>query len=220
VVETSDTDLSDGSATLLIPSGQQTAAFTALPAETTYHFKIFPYSSGTSINYKTNDPVPSLVLTTLPDTGSLPAAPVLGTTCYPHSAGFTVTWNPVPDATDYRLDVSESPTFSGSSSTLLAENFDASAVVPGSWTNGGTTNGTSNVHYRSAPNCRALASGSSLTTPAVNFPSNLSFYVDSSGNGSGNTATVSYSINNGAWLPRGIHHIDPQDHQPHRFTQA
>jgi hypothetical protein len=39
-----------------------------------------------------------------------------------------------------------------------------------------------------------------LITPAVNFPSNLSFYVDSSGAGNGKTATVSYSINNGTWL--------------------
>ncbi len=201
VPETSDTDLSDGSATLLIPSGQQAAAFTGLPAGTTYRFKIYPYSSGTSINYKTNDPVPALVLSTLPDTGSVPAAPVLGTTYYPHSTGFTVTWNPVPGATDYRLDVSESPTFSGGSSTLLSENFDASLSVPATWTDGGTANDTFAIHYSSASNCRALGTSDTLITPAVNFPSNLSFYVDSSGGGNGKTATVSYSINNGAWLP-------------------
>jgi hypothetical protein len=200
VLPTSDTNLSDGSATLLIPGGQQTATFTGLPTETTYHFKVYPYSSGTFINYKTSAPVPSLVLATLPDTGSIPAPPVLSANYYPYSAGFTVTWNRVPGATDYRLDVSKSPTFSGGSNTLLAENFDASSGVPANWTNGGTGISTQTTHIRSAPNCRALASGNTLTTPAVNFPSNLSFYVDSSSAGSGNTATVSYSINNGTWL--------------------
>ncbi len=200
VLETADTNLADGSATLLIPSGQQAAAFTGLPTETTYHFKIYPFSSGNPINYKTSNPVPALVLATLPDTSFIPAAPVLGATCYPHSAGFTVTWNPVPGATEYRLDVSESPTFSGGSSTLLFENFDASSAVPVTWTNGATENGTSSVHYRSAPNCRALGGpADTLITPAVNFPSNLSFNVDASGNGNGKTATISYSINNGAW---------------------
>ncbi|MGL4399030.1 MAG: endonuclease/exonuclease/phosphatase family protein [Luteolibacter sp.] len=201
VLETSDTNLSDGSATLLIPGGQQAAAFTGLPTDTTYHFKIYPYSSGNPINYKTNSSVPSLVLATLSDTGSLPAAPVLGTTYYPHSTGFTVTWNQVPGATGYRLDVSRSPTFSGASSTLLSENFDASIAAPPSWTDGGTENRSDSFHYRSAPNCRALGPADTLITPAVNFPSNLSFNVDASSNGNGQTATVSYSINNGAWLP-------------------
>ena len=202
VPETADTNLADGSATLLIPSGQQAAAFTGLPAVTTYHFKIYPYSSGNPINYKTNNPVPSLVLATLPDTSSLPAAPVLGSTYYPHSGGFIITWNPVAGATDYRLDVSASPTFSGGSGTLLSENFDAGSSLPATWTNGGTENGTSSSHYRSAPNCRALgAPTDTLITPAVNLPSNLSFNVDASNASNGQTATVSYSINNGAWQP-------------------
>ncbi len=199
--EISDINLSDGNATLLIPSGQQAAAFTGLPNGTTYHFKIYPYSSGNPINYKTNGSVPSLALSTLPDTGPVPAAPVLGTTYYPHSAGFTVTWNQDPGATDYRLDVSESPTFSGGSSTLLSESFDASSAVPATWTDGGTANDTLSSHYRSASNCRALGAADTLITPAVNFPNNLSFYVDSSSGGNGMTATVSYSVNNGTWLP-------------------
>ncbi len=201
VLETADTSLADGSATLLIPSGQQAAAFIGLPTETTYHFKIYPYSSGNPINYKTGNPVPALVLATLPETSFIPAAPVLGATYYPHSEGLTVTWNPVPGATEYRLDVSESPTFSGGSSTLLSENFDASSAVPAGWSNEGTANRSDSTHYSSAPNCRSLGLGHKLTTPAVNFPSNLSFNVDSSSPGNGQSATVSYSINNGAWLP-------------------
>jgi hypothetical protein len=99
------------------------------------------------------------------------------------------------------MEVSESTTFSGGSSNLVSETFDASTAVPATWTNGGTGISTVATHYRSAPNCRALAVGNTLITPAVNFPSNLSFYVDSSNNGNGMTAGVSYSINNGAWLP-------------------
>lgn len=200
VTQAADTVLSDGSATLLIPSGQQSASFTGLPFETTYHFKIYPYSNGTSINYKTDGSVPSLVLTTLPEIGTVPSAPVLGSTYYPHAAGFTVTWNPVPGATDYRLDISESPIFSGNSSTLLAENFDAATTIPATWTHAGTINSSTSGHPSSLPNARGLGTGTSLTTPAVDLPSSLSFNVDSSGGGNGKNATVSYSINNGPWL--------------------
>jgi endonuclease/exonuclease/phosphatase family metal-dependent hydrolase len=201
VMETSDIDLSDGRATLLIPSGQQTASFTGLPSETTYHFKIYPYASGTLIDYKTNDAIPYLTLATLADIGSIPAAPVLGSTFYPHATGFTVTWNPVLGASDYRLDVSTSSTFSGNASTLVTERFDASSAVPATWTHVSTTNSSTNGHPSSPPNARGLGTGSNLTTPAVNFPSTLSFNVDSSSGGNGQTATVSYSINSGAWLP-------------------
>lgn len=199
VVETPDGDLSDGSATLLVPTGQQTAAFTGLPAETTYYFKIYPYANGTPINYKTDGTIPSLTLATLPPVAPLPAAPVLASVLYPHAAGFTITWDEVAGATDYRIDVSESPTFSGGSSNILSENFDASTSAPSNWVDTGTANETLASHYSSASNCRALGNLDTLVTPAVDYPSELSFFVDASGGGNGITATVSYSINNGTW---------------------
>lgn len=199
VDETPDYDLADGSASILVPAGQQAAIFTGLPPDTTYHFRLYPYASGTSINYKTDGVVPILAIASLPDSGVLPAAPVLSSTYYAHSGGFTITWNEVPGATGYRIDVSESPTFSGGTRTILSENFDSSANTPAAWIDGGTANDTLASHCNSAPNCRALASDDTLTTPAVDFPSALSFYVDSSSGGNGSTATLSYSVDNGDW---------------------
>ena len=80
----------------------------------------------------------------------------------------------------------------------LSENFDASTAVPAGWTNNGTVNWNNAAHYKSPPNCRALATGQSLQTPGVDYPTNLSFNVDSSTAGNNKTGTVSYSTDGGA----------------------
>ena len=59
----------------------------------------------------------------------------------------------------------------------LTENFDASTGVPAGWTDGGTANDSVSGHYQSSPNCRAMGAGDTLQTPAVDYPSNLSFFV-------------------------------------------
>lgn len=91
----------------------------------------------------------------------------------------------------------------GASAADLFENFDASTSVPAGWIDGGTVNDADAGHVQSAPNCRALGTNDTLQTPAVDFPTNLSFYVDSSSGGAGKSATVDYSINGGAWVALG-----------------
>ena len=86
---------------------------------------------------------------------------------------------------------------------LLSENFDVSASVPVGWTDGGTTNDTVSGHPGSAPNCRAFGTNDTLTTPAVDYPTNLSFYVDASSGGDGKTAWVSYRIGSNDWVALG-----------------
>lgn len=86
---------------------------------------------------------------------------------------------------------------------LLFENFDASTSVPPGWNDVGTANDTVSGHPSSAPNCRALGAGDTLTTPPVDFPTNLSFYVDASTGGNGQTAWVSYRIGEGDWIALG-----------------
>ncbi len=83
----------------------------------------------------------------------------------------------------------------------LTENFDANSTVPAGWINGGTGNDSVSTHYQSAPNCRSFAAGQSLQTPPVDYPTNLSFYVDASNNGNGKTATVDYSLDGTSWTP-------------------
>ncbi|MBU1694065.1 MAG: hypothetical protein KKC51_08895, partial [Verrucomicrobia bacterium] len=91
----------------------------------------------------------------------------------------------------------------GTSTNLIDENFDASTSVPAGWTDGGTANDTLASHYSSAPNCRALGAADTLQTPAVNYPTQIVFYVDSSSGGEGQTASVDYNINGGSWVQIG-----------------
>ncbi len=85
----------------------------------------------------------------------------------------------------------------------LTENFDAGTAVPAGWINGGTANWNNAAHYQSAPNCRSFAAGQSLQTPLVDYPTNLSFYVDASNNGNNKTGTVEYSVGGGSWVLLG-----------------
>jgi len=200
IIISPDTDLSDGFAQVVVAAGIGSFRFGGLAAETEYFFEIFPYTDSGSVDYKTDGAVPSLTVSTLPVVGNPPAAPTLGQVYYRHAAGFTATWDFVESATEYRIDVSESDTFSGGSgANLLDVNFDASSNLPAGWADGGTENQANIAHYSSSPNCRALEPGSSLETPAVDNPVELRFYADSSGNGNGETATVRYSIGGGSW---------------------
>lgn len=91
----------------------------------------------------------------------------------------------------------------GAEAADLFENFDAGTAVPTGWTDGGTANDVDAGHVQSAPNCRALGTNDTLQTPAVDFPTNLSFYVDASSGGNGKSATVDYSVGGGAWISLG-----------------
>jgi len=197
---TIDSDLSDGSAAITVNQGVQAAVFSGLAPETTYNFRIYPYTDSGSIDYKVDGTVPAVSLTT--DAAPVvPDAPTLGLVYYRSANSFTVTWDLVDDATGYQLDVSESPTFTTSTGgVLLSENFDASTDLPTGWVNSGTANQTNSSHYSSAPNCRAFRPGDTLETPAVDNPVELEFNVDSSNGGNGKTATISYSIGGGSWM--------------------
>ena len=85
----------------------------------------------------------------------------------------------------------------------LTENFDASAALPAGWIDGGSTNWSNASHYKSSPNCRAMGVGDTLQTPLVDYPTNLSFYVDASSGGNNRTGTVDYSVVEGSWTPLG-----------------
>ena len=91
----------------------------------------------------------------------------------------------------------------GAEAADLFENFDAGTAVPTGWIDGGTANDVDAGHVQSAPNCRALGTNDTLQTPAVDFPTNLSFYVDASSGGNGKSATVDYSVGGGAWISLG-----------------
>ncbi len=84
---------------------------------------------------------------------------------------------------------------------LLWEQFDEGMDVPADWVNSGTERDTS--HFQSGPLCRALSAGDTLMTPAVDFPTNISFYVDASVAGNGQTAEVAYRSGANEWTHLG-----------------
>jgi hypothetical protein len=63
--QTNDTDLSDGSGVVNVAHGIQEYNWTDLDEQTTYYFKIYPYSNtGETIDYKTDGTVPTASATT------------------------------------------------------------------------------------------------------------------------------------------------------------
>lgn len=201
VLPTSDSDLSDGAAMLAVSQGTETVLFSGLTPETEYFFSVFPYVGSTIPNYKTDGTVPITSVETLASNVDLPDAPVLGSVLYEHSAGFTLSWERIEGATSYRLDVTEGSGFSGGGTgLLLSEDFDDDTDVPAGWDNDGSGFSSTSSHYSSAPYARAMGSGDNLISPSVDQPSQLSFYVDSSNGGEGQTGSVSYSIGGGAWV--------------------
>ena len=131
------------------------SGFTGFAAGTLYTFKIYPYNnSGGNIRYLTTDEP------TLSSQELLPAAPSAAPTFSAVSAsGFTVTWNAVTGADDYRLDISTVSNFA----TFVSgyENLTVSGtsrVVTG--LEGGTT-----YHVRVRA---ANLAGSSVSSAAAN----------------------------------------------------
>jgi lamin tail-like protein/type IX secretion system substrate protein len=82
--EADDEDLSDGSGVVSAAHGDESFNWTGLDAETTYYFKIYPFTnSGTLINYKTDGTVPSATQATTaapdePTVGELIITEVVG----------------------------------------------------------------------------------------------------------------------------------------------
>ena len=87
----------------VVASGVEVANFTGLDENTTYFFKIWPFTnSGAAIDYKTDGTVPQDEATT---TYGIPAAPVATAATDVSAIGFTANWNAVAGATGYSLDV-------------------------------------------------------------------------------------------------------------------
>jgi hypothetical protein len=122
---TNDTSVSDGSAQVKVTPGSAISysGFTGFAAGSTYTFALFPYNnSGTNINFKVaSAPTFSAVL--------LPVAPATPTFASVTATGFTVNWDAVTGATDYRLDVATDSGFtsfvSGYSDLTVASNSQA-----------------------------------------------------------------------------------------------
>ena len=118
-----------------------------------------------------------------------------------NTTDFTAAWSASSGATSYRLDVATNSNFSGgggAGGTLIDEDFTDFS----DWTDSGTASDT--THAGAASPCRSLGAGASLTSPSVNYPTQMTFYVDASSGGNGKVTTNYYSLDGGAsWTPLG-----------------
>jgi len=87
-------------------------------------------------------------------------------------------------------------TINNASSICISEDFDDFS----DWTNNGTSTDNVASHAGNSIPCRAVQVGDNIISPLVNNPNTLTFFQDASGGGNGNTATVDYRINGGAWI--------------------
>ncbi len=127
---------------------------------------------------------------------STASVPVATTATSLTENSFTANWNAVLSATEYRLDVATSNSFSsGSGGTLISEDFTNG--VSSNWVDTGTS--TDATHPGIASPSRAFGPEDSLETPAVNNPSRITFFTDASSSGSGKTADIEYKIGSGSW---------------------
>ncbi len=118
-----------------------------------------------------------------------------------------VTWNDVAVAVlfgIYRNTLDEFDT-----ATAIATNFRAGNVLLAEdfvdwtdWTNGGTAEDNLASHYGAGAPCRALGANDALTSPPVNYPTQLTFHADTSA--SGTQTTNYYSLDGGStWMALG-----------------
>jgi hypothetical protein len=117
------------------------------------------------------------------------------------SNSFTVNWTATTGGTTYQVQVATDDVFTAraaSKGILLTEDFADFS----DWTDGGTASDTN--HAGAASPCRALGSNDTLTSPGVNYPTQMTFFADASSGGNNKTTTNYYSLDGGAsWLPVG-----------------
>lgn len=146
--------------------------------------------------------ITSVVVSEAPSAPSAPASIWASDT---NMTQFTASWSAASGATSYRLDVSESATFSGSGGggeTLLEQNFNAWS---GTWIDGWTQN--SAVQYASDGLSGSRCVGMNLAAdwiqaPAVTNPGTLSFWIRTSSDPGSWTVLVQTSPNGSDWTDR------------------
>lgn len=163
----------------------------------TYNIKILFDVTGTGTpGILTNGPFTASL--TIPEPPvEIPSAPAAIWASETNATHFTAAWNASEGATSYRLDVGTHPSFEGldQNLTLIDEDF----VDITGWTSANTINNSS-IFGAASPSMQ-MTRNASLISPAVNYPTQLVFFVDADTNDEGKTSTTYYSINNGStWI--------------------
>ncbi len=123
-----------------------------------------------------------------------PSAPAAVWASETNGLSFTASWAPSESAISYRLDVATHAQFEarGEHISLIDEDFtDLSG-----WIDSGTF--LNSTKFGAASPSRQMAKNSSLISPAVDFPTQLVFFVETDSRHNGKTSSTSYTLNNGA----------------------
>jgi len=176
-----------------IASGAEVASFTGLNENTTYYFKIFPYTNtGSNIDYKTDGTVPQDNATT---TYGIPAAPVATAATNASASSFTANWEAVAGATGYRLDV-----YTGTITELINTGFEGSTSFPEGWTqNSSYVNNSAQDAHTGTYYAGMNAAGDYFYTPILSSPSTISFWTKASSATANNSTKIQYSSNGLDW---------------------
>ena len=160
---------------LNVPFGSDTATFTGLDPNTTYFFKIWPYTnSDTNINYKTDGNIPETHVTTL----ARIATPVALAASAISSSGFQANWGAMNGASGYQLDVFQTP------ERTESEGFNDGTNAPPDWVFSGISGTyTSSGNYGNlSPSLKMDNSSDRITTPLYDSEiSELSFWIKGQG---------------------------------------
>ncbi|MEI8203083.1 MAG: GEVED domain-containing protein, partial [Bacteroidota bacterium] len=148
---------------------------------TLYHFRAYSTSSaGTSYGSDVTFTTDNLTAPTATDATSLT------------SSGFTATWSSLTGANVYKLDVSNSPTFS--STGVINEGFENPTFPPTGWITTGWSRSTATNDYASGVAGAICGSTSgTLTTNAIAYPTSMTFYLGRSSNTTTKTLTIEVS---------------------------
>lgn len=112
----------DASLVKNVAYGVETVEFTGLNSNTTYYFKIWPYTnSGSSIDYKTGSEPQATETTDILLVAPTAVAPTNIT-----KTGFTANWNAVSGATSYELDVYSIVSGSNTTDLFISEYIEGS----------------------------------------------------------------------------------------------
>lgn len=119
------TEESAGPLVKIVAPAVEEANFTGLSENTTYYFKIWPFTnSGSNIDYKTDGTVPQDNATTA---YGIPAAPVATAATNATANSFTANWEAVAGATGYRLDVYTMTAGTDASDLFISEYIEGSS---------------------------------------------------------------------------------------------
>ncbi|HEX5155175.1 MAG TPA: sulfatase-like hydrolase/transferase, partial [Parafilimonas sp.] len=99
-----------------------------------------------------------------------------------NSNKFTANWNAYSGASTYRLDISESPTFTKVGTRIMAEGFDSGIVAPEGWTISSNIKAATSVFGVSSPAIKFTASKQRITTALLSGPAiQLKFWIKGMG---------------------------------------